>query len=182
MVRKHTGQGRPRKGSPGQLKSRSRPKSSVASSVTRVKASDRAFYALNIIRRKGYTLTQALKEAHVSRATFYKYVGRAVLPSKPGRRIRVTRGDRYVREMLLPTALGDVAIRVHGSKVASFLASYRAAVLGYLRRGDESLLKTFHGKSIEGHSLITDPGTLSTLAEAGAIKPEQFYASVGGAA
>jgi len=145
-------------------------------------ARDRALHALSLIRRRGYRLTDALKEEKLSAATFRKYVGPALLPSKPGQRIRVTTSDSFAREMLLPSALGDVPIKVHGYRNASFLAEYRKAVLGYLRGHGADTLKAFEGKLIEGHELITDPQTLSALAEQGAIKPEQFYASVGGEA
>ena len=53
-------------------------------------------------------------------------------------------------------------------------------MLHYLRTGDDSLLKSFQGMSIEGVELLMDPELISALAEQGAIKPEQFYASIGG--
>ena len=53
-------------------------------------------------------------------------------------------------------------------------------MLHYLRKGDDSLLTPFRGKSIDGVELLTDPELISALAEQGAIKPEQFYVSVGG--
>jgi hypothetical protein len=143
-------------------------------------ARDRAFHALNLIRRKGYSLADALRESDTSARTFHKYVGSEVLPSKPGQRLRVTKEDRRIREMLMATALGDVAKKIHGSRKASLNAAHRRAMLHYLRKGDDSLLKALSGKSIDGIELLTDPELISALAEQGAIKPEQFYASVGG--
>lgn len=141
---------------------------------------DRTLHALNLVRRKGYALEDALREAGSSARSFHKYVGSEVLPSKPGQRLRVTKEDRRIREMLMATALGDVAKKIHGSKDASLNAAHRRAMLHYLRKGDDSLLKALDGKSIDGVKLPTDPELISALAEQGAIKPEQFYASVGG--
>jgi len=145
-------------------------------------ARDRALHALNLIRRKGYALADALNESETSARTFHKYLGSEVLPSKSGQRIRVTKEDRRIREMPMATALGDVSRKIHGSRNASLNAAHRRAMLHYLRKGDNSLLKTFDGKSIEGVELLTNPELISALAEQGAIKPEQFYASVGGEA
>jgi hypothetical protein len=143
-------------------------------------ARDRALHALNLIRRKGYGLGAALSESDTSARTFHKYLGSEVLPSKPGQRVRVTKEDRRIREMLVTTGLGDVAKKIHGSENASINAAHRRGVLHYLRKGDDSLLTPFQGKSIDGVELLTDPELISALAEQGAIKPEQFYASVGG--
>ncbi len=143
-------------------------------------ARNRTLHALNLVRRKGYALEDALGEAGTTARSFHKYVGSEVLPSKPGQRLRVTKEDRRIREMQVTTALGDAAKKIHGSKNASVNAAHRRAVLHYLRKGDDSLLKSFQGKSIDGVELLTDPALISALAEQGAIKPEQFYASVGG--
>jgi hypothetical protein len=145
-------------------------------------ARNRALHALNLIRRKGYALADAVREADTSARTFHKYLGSEVLPSKRGQRLRVTKEDRRIREMPITTALGDVAMKIHGSENASVNAAHRRAMLHYLRKGDDSLLVPFRGKSIDGVELLTDPELISALAEQGAIKPEQFYASVGGAA
>lgn len=142
-------------------------------------ARDRTIHALNLIRRKGYALADAVHEAETSARTFHKYLDSEILPSKPGQRLRVTKEDRRVREMPVTTALGDVPKRIHGSRNASVNASHRRAMLHYLRKGDDSLLKAFQGRSIEGIELLTDPQLISALADQGAIKPEQFYASVG---
>jgi hypothetical protein len=140
----------------------------------------RTFHALNLVRRKGYALEDALREAGVSARSFHKYVGSEVLPTKPGQRLRVTKEDRRTREMPMATSLGEVPKKIRGSKNASLNAAQRRAMLHYLRKGDDSLLRALHGKSIDGVRLLTDPELISALAEQGAIKPEQFYASIGG--
>src|SRR5262249_31624987 len=143
-------------------------------------ARDRTLHALNLVRRKGYALEDALREAGTSARSFHKYVGSEVLPTKPGQRLRVTKEDRRVREMAVMTSLGDVPRKLRGSKNASLNAAQRRAALHYLRKGDDSLLIALPRKSIDGIELLTDPELISALAEQGAIKPEQFYASIGG--
>jgi len=141
---------------------------------------NRTLHALNLVRRKGYALEDALDEAGTSARSFHKYVGSEILPSKPGQRLRVTKEDRRVREMAMITSLGDVPRKIHGSKNASLNAAHRRAALHYLRKGDDSLLVSLRGMSIDGIDLLTDTELISALAEQGAIKPEQFYASIGG--
>jgi len=141
---------------------------------------NRTLHALNLVRRKGYALEDALQEAGTSSRSFHKYVGSEVLPTKPGHRLRVTKEDRRIREMAMITPLGDVPRKLHGSRNASLNAAHRRAALHYLRKGDASLLIALRGNSIDGVELLTDPDLISALAEQGAIKPEQFYASIGG--
>jgi len=51
-----------------------------------------------------------------------------------------------------------------------------SAVGKYLRTGDTDALDVFEGQSIAGHRLITDPYTLSSLAQAGALQLDEIYA------
>jgi len=51
-----------------------------------------------------------------------------------------------------------------------------SAVGKYLRTGDTDALDVFEGQSIAGHRLITDPDTLSSLAQAGALQLDEIYA------
>jgi hypothetical protein len=78
--------------------------------------------------------------------------------------------------MLIPTTVGNASVTVRGSKQASELGKYMSAVGKYLRTGDVEGLGKFEGKSIGGHSLITDPDLLSSLAQAGALTLDEIYA------
>ena len=51
-----------------------------------------------------------------------------------------------------------------------------SAVGQYLRTGKTEALHEFEGQSIAGHPLITDPDTLSSLAQAGALQLDEIYA------
>lgn len=95
-------------------------------------------------------------------------------------------GDRFRRDLQIPTALGPTAVPIYGSKNAREISNYLNAIALYLRKGDASRLERFKGKtvSVRGQKveLITDPATLSSLALAGALQFDQLYASFTGGA
>ena len=78
--------------------------------------------------------------------------------------------------MLIPAAVAPSPIAVYGSEQASLLGRYMAAVGKYLRTGNSDALAEFEGKSVGDNRLITDPETLNTLAQAGALQLDQIYA------
>ena len=119
-------------------------------------------------------LTASAREEHIDPRTVRKYLASELRRSK-GRRL-VTKSDRRSRKMLVPTALGTSPIVVRGSKQATQLGKYMSAVAKYLRTGDTEALMVFEGESIGGHALITDPGTLGSLAQAGALQLDEIYA------
>jgi hypothetical protein len=96
--------------------------------------------------------------------------------AKNKRRAKKPRADRRRRKMLLPTKRGTKRVVVSGSRTASQLGKYMAAVGVFLRSGDTEALEQFAGESIAGHRLITDPETLSSLAQAGALQLDTIYA------
>ena len=72
-------------------------------------------------------------------------------------------------------------VPVYGSKASSKLSKYANAINRYLRTGDTSRIRPFKGKTVrvggKRIELITDPATLSSLAQAGALRVDQLYAS-----
>ncbi|MFI5109044.1 MAG: hypothetical protein ACHP78_09390 [Terriglobales bacterium] len=149
-------------------------------------ARGRALAALARMRRDNISLVEASRLEHIKPSTFLRYVGSAIRQDKPGGRFRATAGDRFRRDLQIPTALGPTKVPVYGRKAASNLSKYANAINRYLRTGDASRLKEFKGKTIRVRGqkikLITDPRTLSALAEADALRLDQLYASLGGAA
>ncbi len=135
-----------------------------------------ALHVLARMRRTGVTLTAAAREEHIDPRTVRKYLGAELRGSRLKRRVRPTKGDRRRRDMLIPTALGTSPIVVRGSKQATQLGQYMSAVGKYLRTGDSDALDEFRRKSIGGHLLITDPNTLGSLAQAGALQLDEIYA------
>ena len=132
---------------------------------------NRSLHVLARMRRTGANLTAAAREEHVDPRTVRKYL-RAELRGRG----KATKADRRRREMLIPTTIGNAPVTVRGSKQASQLGKYMTAVGKYLRTGDAEALAQFQNQSIGGHSLITDPNTLTVLAQAGALTLDDIYA------
>jgi len=141
-------------------------------------------HALATMRREKISLAEACRLEHIKPVTLKHYAGSAIRQDKPGGRYRATAGDGFRRELQVPTALGPARVKVRGSKAARELSKYANAVSRYLRKGDTSHLKPFVGKKVrvgkQRVELITDPSTLSALAEADALTLDQLYASASG--
>lgn len=132
---------------------------------------NRSLHVLARMRRTGVSLTAAAHEEHIDPRTVRKYLKTELRGhGKP------TKLDRRKRDMLVPTAVGNAPVTLPGSKQASELGKYMSAVGKYLRTGDVDGLTKFEGKSIGGHTLITDPDLLSSLAQAGALTLDEIYA------
>jgi len=138
-------------------------------------AQNRALHVLARMRRTGETLTAAAREEHIDPRTVCKYLGPELRGLREGR-TQPTKVDRRRRGMLVPTLLGNVPETIRGSKQASLLGRYMSAVGYFLRTGNAKRLKEFEGRSIAGHLLITDPETLTSLAQAGALQLDEIYA------
>jgi len=139
---------------------------------------NKALRVLGNMRRTGKPLNAAAREEHMDPRTVRKYLG-TELKGRGHGRLRPSKNDRRSRRMLVPTALGVSPVKVRGSKQASLLGKYMSAVGRYLRTGDTESLKDFEGKSISGNPLITDPQTLTALAQAGSLQIDQIYALPG---
>jgi hypothetical protein len=146
----------------------------------------RALHALSLMRRQQLSLAEACQLEHIKPSTFLRNVGAAVRQDRPGGRYHAVAGDRFRRDLQIPTALGPVAVPIYGSKNAREISQYLNAIALYLRKGDTSRLEEFKGKTVgvrgQKVELITDPAILSALALAGALQFDQLYASFTGAA
>jgi len=146
----------------------------------------RALHALAKMRRDKLSLAEACRLERIKPTTLLRHVGSAVRQDKPGGRYRATAGDRFRRDLQIPTALGPTPVPVYGSKNAREVSNYLNAIALYLRKGDVSRLERFKGKTIrvrgQNVELITDPSALTGLALAGALQFDQLYASLTGRA
>jgi hypothetical protein len=137
------------------------------------------------MRREHLSLATACRLEHLKPGTFLRYVGSAVRQEKAGGRFRATAGDRLRRDLQLPTAQGLITIPVYGSRNAKLVSDYLNAVGAYLRTGIQSNLTPFIGKKLKVRGehivLLTDPATLSMLAEADSLRLDHLYGSFGGA-
>ena len=145
---------------------------------------NRALHALARMRREQLSLAEATRLEHIKPSTFLRHVGSAVRQDRPGGRYHPSAGDKFRRDLQVPTALGPVAIPIYGIKSATEISQYANAVAVYLRTGKVAQLEPFKGKIIHARGteieLITDPGTLTVLAQAGALQLDQLYAAFSG--
>ena len=137
-------------------------------------ARERSLKALWAVRQ-GNSISKAARDNGVTIRTVKRYVGSALMQDRPGGRIRATKSDRYVRYLQIPGPHGPIDITAHGSKEASEIARYKAAVNRFLR-GERNALAEWHGKKIAGVDLITAGRTLKGLADKDLL-PYSLYRS-----
>jgi hypothetical protein len=147
-------------------------------SARSLEARNRSLHALTAIRH-GSSLADAAKAEGVSQRTIRKYVGSALRQDHAGGRIRAVPKDKFTRYLQIPGQEegGLTQVAAKGSREATELAAYVNARAAFLRSGDESVLRPFHGKKIGGHTLVTDPKLLTALAEQGESF-DQLYSSL----
>jgi hypothetical protein len=191
MAKKRTGQDRPGKGSPDQIKSRIRnfslPRTQDArnlserSEATRVKS----IHVLSDLRRDPeLTFTQAAKNREISPSSVWRCVG-SELKEDPSGRIRATKSDRLRATLHIPSTKPDVLIPIHTKSsserqlVGEWFASINEAA-----RGDFDRLNRFPNDIvIDGVQLPTDVHEVQQILEAmeSAESPfEQLYVMAGG--
>jgi hypothetical protein len=193
MAKKQTGQGRPGKGSPDQLKSRIRKLSlprtrrtrnvSGRSQATRAKG----LHVLSDLRRDpNLAVTQAAENREVSLRSIWKHIGSELKQNRPGGRIRVTKSDRLRATLHIPSTKPDVLIPIHTkSSRERYLVGEWFASINEAARGDFDRLNKFpKGTVIGGVQLPTGADEVQRTLEAmeGAESPfERLYAMAGAA-
>ena len=129
--------------------------------------------------RHGVSISRAARENGVTPKTIKRYAGSALVQDRPGGRIRAAKSDRLVRYLQIPGPDGPVEITVRGSKAASEVAKYKAAVNQFLR-GDLNALKPWEGRRIAGNELLASPAAIKALAERDLV-PYSLYRTLGAA-
>jgi len=130
--------------------------------------------------RSGLSLSRAAKEAGVSPRTVTR-LGATALKKGSNGRYEAKPKDRLFRVLKVPTTDGSREIGVRGSKQATLLGEYWAAVHKYLATGETAGLTRFHGKQIKDSGgkitpLLTDTTELNRLGSAGVLSFESLYA------
>jgi hypothetical protein len=152
---------------------------SIRQNEKRAEVRQRALSALTDMRH-GASLSQAARNNGITTRTMKKYVGSELLQARPGGRIRVTKSDRLLRYLQLPGVDGPIEITAHGSKQATEISKYKAAVNRFLA-GDPDSLTRWQEKKIAGVKLITDREILKSLAHKDLL-PYSLYRSLSGGA
>ncbi len=94
---------------------------------------------------------------------------------REGGKWRVTRADRLLRTMRVNSRGDVVVVDVRGSRKASELGAYHAAVYRYLHTGDDDALQRFAGKSVAGVPYETNGDALEEMWRRGDLSVEDIY-------
>lgn len=143
---------------------------------------NRITQVISKMRSTKVSLQKASREFGVDSRTVVRQGGSALRKSANGR-FEAKSSDRFLRFMVFPTHDGTREIAVRGSRPASQLGQYWAAVQRLLQTGDASKLQKFRGKKIRDAngnqiSLVTDVQQLKRSGAAGVFSFESIYARV----
>jgi hypothetical protein len=118
------------------------------------------------------TLTRAARETGIDPRTVRRYAGDAV--ERRAGRLVATPADRLFRPMFIYSAGRRVDVDVRGSRQASVVGRYHAAIHATLR-GDPRKLRQFAGRKVAGFELEADLDVIEELARRGALDVETIY-------
>jgi len=156
----------------------------LSSLTTREKASrERSLALLSDLRRGEGSYSELLRKHHLDTRTASKYLGRDLRGGTRGQRVRPSKADSRVRELLFPSSSGDVPVRIRGSKAATKLSDFfrdRDKLLRGKASADKFEAK-WRGVRIAGQEVFADAASIFLRADAGDLKVENLYASTGGA-
>jgi hypothetical protein len=132
----------------------------------------RGFAAINGVRKGKY---KSLSAGALAEGTTVQSIKRllpeALLPSRPGKAIRVRASDRYTQLVEILDNSGEVVqVLAHGSNERNLAGLHRAAYLAVLgNKQPSSILRRFRGKRVGGRKLLTNPERLFELARGGVV-------------
>src|SRR5439155_3041674 len=135
--------------------------------------------ALGAMRREGISASKAARHERMKLKTFRERAGRYLYRSGPGKPWRARGEDQLALSMTVLTSSGRVDVVVRNSRERRLLHQYEIA-LRMFRAGEdgaEAALKAFEGKTVAGHTLITDLQLLIQLEEAGQLDFDSLYTS-----
>jgi hypothetical protein len=137
----------------------------------RQEARIRGLAAINRHRRgESKSLSAAARSEGTSVKSIKRLLPGALLPSRPGERLRVRASDSYRQSVEILTDGGATVVTARGSRERELAGQHRAAYLRVLR-GDESasILKRFRGKTVGNRKLLTNSERLFELAHGGVV-------------
>jgi hypothetical protein len=139
----------------------------------------RTIDVISKMKTEKMSLSQAAREVGVSRETVIRWGGSALKKGGSGRYTAKNR-DTLLRIMKVPTETGFEVVGIKGSKRASELGKYWAAVHKYWDTGDASGLDKFRGREIVDASgnkipFITNLRELKDFARSGEIRFDTIY-------
>jgi hypothetical protein len=133
------------------------------------------------MRREGASASEAAHREKMKLETFRKGAGRFLYRSGRGKPWKARSEDQLRFSMTVLTSRGPLDVVVSNSRERKLLSQYNFA-LRMFRAGEDgadAALKAFEGKTVGGHTLITDIKLLIELEEAGQLDFEGFYVAIG---
>ncbi len=137
--------------------------------------------ALGFMRREGASASEAAHREKMKLETFRKGAGRFLYRSGRGKPWKARSEDQLRFSMTVLTSRGPIDVIVSNSRQRKLLNRYNLA-LRMFRAGEDgadAALKAFEGKTLGGHTLVTDIKLLIELEEAGQLDFEDFYVAIG---
>jgi len=142
---------------------------------------DRTTNLVTDLRRGEGSYTELLRKHHLGSRAARKYAGRDLLGGTPGKRMRASKADRRVRDLMFPQSSGDVRIRTRSSRDATKLSDYyndgEKLLRGKLRVAEFEA--KWRGVRIADEEVFANAATILRMADADVLKMEHLYASVG---
>jgi hypothetical protein len=128
------------------------------------------------------TYAQLLRKHHLGSRTARKYLGRNLLRGANGR-VRASKADRLVRQLLFPMPFGDLPITTRNSKEASRLSEFFNDRDKLLRGklGVHEFETKWRGVRVAGQELFADASSIFRMQNAGVLKMENLYAGTSNA-
>lgn len=142
---------------------------------------ERVLRVLGRMRRDHISLFQATRLEDIKAETVVKNARGALYRSGPGKPWKVTPEDRLSAAMTVLTKFGPTTAIVRSSRERKLLGNYDFALRKWRagEHGATAALAAFRGKTVGGHTLITDTRLLIQLEEAGQLDFDTLYTSVG---
>jgi hypothetical protein len=160
---------------------RSPRKKPIVAARRKATTDKRVARALGLMRREGVSASEAARREKMKLKTFRQGAGRYLYRSGPGKPWKARSEDQLSFSMTILTRRGPVEVIVRNSRERKLLHRYDLA-LRMFRAGEdgaEAALKAFEGKTVGGHTLITDIKLLIELEQAGLLDFDAFYTSFG---
>jgi hypothetical protein len=128
----------------------------------------RALEALNLMRKKGKSLTSAAKDSGTTARTIRKHTGRVIF--KRNRKWRASRHDKISRVMTIFSNGRKYNIETRDSDMASLIARYNSALGHFSQTGDPSGLNKLRGvrvRDVSGRAFVleTRPSKIISILE-----------------
>jgi hypothetical protein len=111
------------------------------------------------------------------------HLGRDLLGGTGGERVRPSKADRRVREVLFPMPFGDVFIRTRSSRDATKLSEFFNDRYKLLTNkfSPEDFEAKWRGVRVAGKELFADVGEIREMENADVLIVQDLYASTTGA-